>query len=291
MVIFVCLPSRAIHLEPLQGLDTTSFLHALSRFTSLRGTPSLIRSDHGTNFVGAQKQIATINMNQITKELCKKNIEWKMTPPKGSHHGSAWERKIGSVRRVMEGSLLLLNNRTLSRDEFTTILAETTSIVNNTPLWTVSNDPNDPTPLTPAMLLNHPSTLMCDRYTEKDLLSYGQRQYRRVKYLSSQFWKRWREEYIHTLTLRHKWRKKQRCITVGDVVILKDPSEIRNLWPLARVVSVKLSADGLVRSVDLKVALKGGVKSPTILTRPITDIVLLVPHANHHCENVLTLSE
>ena len=208
----MCWPSfESDSFRPLHGLDTTSFLHALSRFTSLRVTSSLIRSYYGTNFVGAQNQLATIKMNKVTKELCEKNIEWKMTPPKGSHHGAAWERKIGSVRRMLEGSFLLLNNRTLSRDEFTTILAETTSIVNNTPLWTVSNDPNDPAPLTPVMLLNvynHPSTSMCDGYTEKYLLLYGQRQYRRVKYLSSQYWKRWREEYIHTHTLRHKWKKK-----------------------------------------------------------------------------------
>ena len=37
VVIFVCLPSRAIHLELLEGLDTSSFINALSRFSSIRG--------------------------------------------------------------------------------------------------------------------------------------------------------------------------------------------------------------------------------------------------------------
>ena len=288
-LIFVCLSSRAIHLEPLQGMDTTSFLLALSRFTSLRGTASLIRSDHGTNFIGAQTQLQSIDLEKVSRELNGKNIEWKMSPPHGSHMSGAWERKVGSVRRVLEASMLLLNNRTLSRDEFTTMLAEAASIVNHTPLWTVSNDPNDPAPLTPAMLLNihnHPCPYTIDDYTERDLLSYGQRQYRRVKYLASQFWKRWREEYLHTLTLRHKWKKKQRCVTPGDIVIVKKLELPRNEWPLARVSSVRTSQDGLVRSVELLVASKGGVKSPSPLMRPITEIVLLVPHSTHNCQYV-----
>ena len=55
VLIFVCSPSHAIHLEPLDGLDTVSFSPALRRFVSLRGTCKLIRSDRGTNFIGAKK--------------------------------------------------------------------------------------------------------------------------------------------------------------------------------------------------------------------------------------------
>ena len=57
VVIFVCLPSHAIHLEPLPSLDTPSFRNALSRFISLRGTCRLLRSDCGSNFIGARRQL------------------------------------------------------------------------------------------------------------------------------------------------------------------------------------------------------------------------------------------
>ena len=59
--------TRAIHLEVAFGLDTDSFLNALSRFTSRRGTPSKITSDNGTNFVGVVNEIKEL-VEQLDKE-------------------------------------------------------------------------------------------------------------------------------------------------------------------------------------------------------------------------------
>ena len=61
--------------------------------------------------------------------------------------------KIGSVRRVLEGTLQMLGQRCLTRDEFHTSLVEASAIVNSTPLWQVSSDQEAPQPLCPAMIL------------------------------------------------------------------------------------------------------------------------------------------
>ena len=108
VVIFVCLPSRAIHLEPLDGLDTASFINALSHFSSVRGTPRFIRSGRGTNFVVACNQLANIDICKVSNTLSDKNITWVLNPPHSSHHGGVYKRPIGSVRRIFEASLQLL---------------------------------------------------------------------------------------------------------------------------------------------------------------------------------------
>ena len=51
--VFVCMAVKAVHLELVMELTTEAFLATLRYFTSRRGCPTDIISDHGTNFHGA----------------------------------------------------------------------------------------------------------------------------------------------------------------------------------------------------------------------------------------------
>lgn len=56
-VLFTCLTIRAVHIEVTHSLDTDSCINALRRFQARRGQVSVIRSDNGTNLVGAEKEL------------------------------------------------------------------------------------------------------------------------------------------------------------------------------------------------------------------------------------------
>jgi hypothetical protein len=90
-VIFTCLISRAIHLEVAASVDTDSCINALRRFISRRGKPTFIRSDNGTNLVGAEKEMRTLienwNIDHIQDFSIQKNIDWEFNPPSASHFG------------------------------------------------------------------------------------------------------------------------------------------------------------------------------------------------------------
>ena len=60
--LFVCLAVKAVHLELVSDLTTEAFIAALRRFTARRGYPTLIWSDHGTNFVGADRELKELNV-------------------------------------------------------------------------------------------------------------------------------------------------------------------------------------------------------------------------------------
>lgn len=97
-VLFICLTTRAVHIEIAHSLDTDSCLNAIRRFMCKRGQVTTIRSDSGTNFVGAEHElrdaIQCLNQNKIQDTLRQKEVEWIFNPPTGSHFGGVWERQI-----------------------------------------------------------------------------------------------------------------------------------------------------------------------------------------------------
>ena len=104
-LVFTCLSSRAIHIETLESMDTSSFICALRCFFALRGPASLLRCDPGTNFVGGKSELknAMKEMDQckLEKYVRAQGCEWHFNPPHASHFGGVWERQIGTIRRVL----------------------------------------------------------------------------------------------------------------------------------------------------------------------------------------------
>ena len=176
--------------------------------------------------------------------------------------------------------MLLSGKRTITYDEFTTFLAEAASIVNNTPLSTASSDPNDPIPITPAMILlqrDDRNFTGQEEFSERDLLSYGPRRWRRIQYVADLFWQRWHSEYLQSLTTRKKWTVPRRSLTVGDIVLIKDQGLKRNYWPMGKVKTVKTSQDGRVRSATITIACNQLQQTNKECERPISQLVLLIP--------------
>ena len=120
-VIFTCMASRAVHLEVANSLSTDSFINALRRFVSLRGPIRVLRSDQGTNFIGAKTELSdslkNLDTDRVKQFLLKHgcDFEFRMNPPSSSHMGGAWERLIRSVRSIL--SVLLAQHSTQLDDE------------------------------------------------------------------------------------------------------------------------------------------------------------------------------
>ncbi|XP_041420360.1 uncharacterized protein LOC121394190 isoform X2 [Xenopus laevis] len=274
-VLFTCLNIRAIHIEVIESMDTSSFINSFRRFFAIRGQVKTIRSDRGTNFVGACRELgisSNLNYEEIESFLSKQEVCWIFNPPHASHMGGVWERMIGVARRILDSMLLQLPSK-LSHEVLITLMAEVTAIVNSSPLTPVSSDPEDPQILTPATLLTQKFAsypVPSGNFDGKDLYK---RQWRQVQSLAKVFWDRWRKQYLSTLQVRRKWQSDRPNINTGDLVLLKDQHTKRNEWPMGRVTKTFPDKDGKVRKVEIKIARDG---SSTLFFRPVTELILLL---------------
>ena len=272
-LLLTCMSTRAVHIEVLESMDTSSYINALRRLFAIRGPAKQLRSDCGTNFVGACNELKLGKERQDTgihQYLNEQGCTWEFNPPHASHMGGAWERMIGVARRILDSILLQNKSSQLSHEVLCTYLAEVTAIINARPLVPVSTDPDSPFILTPTMLLTQKSP--SGDFTHKDLFKS---QWRQVQSLASKFWSRWNREYLPTLQSRRKWTKSHCNLQEGDLVLLKDKQVARNEWPLACVISAFASDDGKVRSVKVKVSAHDTIKT---FVRPISEVILLLPN-------------
>ncbi|XP_059048841.1 uncharacterized protein LOC131844082 [Achroia grisella] len=56
--IFICMATKAIHLELVGDMTSEGFIGAFKRFTAKRGKCSYLWSDQGRNFIGANKELS-----------------------------------------------------------------------------------------------------------------------------------------------------------------------------------------------------------------------------------------
>ena len=281
--LFTCFSSRAVHLESTNKMDTDSFILALRRFISTRGRIRTLRSDNGSNFVGAdnefKKALKEMDHTKIGKflqtEMCDW-INWEKNTPTASHMGGIWERQIRTVRSILS-SLLKSHDQVLNDESFNTLIKEVECIINSRPLSIENVDDPSSEVLTPNHLLTLKSKAVLPPpgiFQKNDI--YCRRRWRVIQHLANEFWCRWKKEYLSNLQTRQKWTKKRRNFCIGDIVLLKEDNSPRNSWPIARIIETLPNKDGLIRSVNLKIAVSGSDGKTTYLKRPIAKLVLLL---------------
>ena len=85
----------------------------------------------------------------------------------------------------------------------------------------------------------------------------------------NQLWEQWRNEYL--LSLRERKREigsQADKVKVGDIVLFEDDLKPRLFWKLGKIIALKKSEDGIVRSVTLKTE-NGEITRPIVKLYPL----------------------
>ena len=149
-----------------------------------------------------------------------------------------------------------------------TVLCEVEGMLNDCPITTLSEDPNDLEPLTPnhLLLMKGKPILPPGLFAKTDL--YAKKRWKQIQYMADLFWKRWVREYLPLLQERQKWTKEKRCFMPGDIVVVVDSTAPRGSWVLGKILKTFPDRKGLVRCVRLKT-------KTNVIDRPVTKICLL----------------
>ncbi len=133
LALFVCLATKAVHLDIVSDLTTEAFLTSLKRFISRRGLPTEIHTDNGTNFRGAKNDL-------ISSYLLTQRISWHCIPERAPHFGGFSEAAMISTKFHLKR---VMGSQRLDYEEFSTVATQVESCLNIRPLTSTTSHPVD----------------------------------------------------------------------------------------------------------------------------------------------------
>ncbi|GFV82128.1 integrase catalytic domain-containing protein [Trichonephila clavipes] len=251
--VFVCLATKAVHLEVVSDLTSKAFIACLKRFVARRGKPSEIFCDQGTNFYGASRDLRK-EFRQLMKEdavhqfLVTDNITFHFNPPSAPHFGGIWEATVKSFKFHLNR---VVGVTSLTFEELSTLSSQIEACLNSRPLCVLSSSPDDPCVLTPGHFLIGKALTAIPQPTVPDDLRHCDR-WRLLTRMTQHFWNRWSSEYLTLLQSRSKWRIVQKNLDIGDLVLIKHDNSPPLQWKLGKVTETFPGNDGKVRVVKVK---------------------------------------
>lgn len=272
--VFVCMYSKAAHLELVTDLSTAKFMLALRRMMGRRGISSDIYCDQGRNFIGASNELPLLFLQaqstestEIAKMLAKDGIKFHFIPPSAPNWGGQWESFVKLTKHHL---YRITTHFKLTYEEMNTVLIQIEACLNSRPLSPMGDSADDFDPITPGhLILGRPINLIPEPSLldlKRTTLDRNQDMQRTIQ----EFWKRFNIEYLHTLHPRKKWYKPEKDLAVNDMVSIIEENLPPGKWIIGRVLEVHPSPDGYIRLVT--------VKTPdTILQRPITKLCKFPP--------------
>ncbi|XP_014356362.2 uncharacterized protein LOC106709163 [Papilio machaon] len=263
--LFVCMVTRAVHLEVVSDLTAKGFIAAFRRFIARRGHCKDLYSDNATNFVGSNKLLFDMLKaaqrswpEEIAQLLTSESTTWHFNPPHAPNFGGLWEAGVRSVKNHLRKTI---GDSALIFEELSTVLTQIEACLNSRPLSVLSSDPNDPLPLTPGhFLVGEPLISISDQDQDQSEV-VGIDRWRMVQKMVSIFWKRWSREYLSNISQRYKWYHKGKEPELGEVVLIKNDNVPPAKWQLGTIVEKYTGKDNITRVVSIR-TINGTKKRP-----------------------------
>lgn len=139
--VFICMSTRAIHLEVVEGLTTEAFIDAYQKFAARRSHPRKIISDNAKTFVSAKRQLN--EMLEIWKKCSRlsaftsRGIDWQFIMPRSPSQGGSHEAAVKLFKTHFNR---VARNAQLSVRQFESLVIRIEGCLNSRPLGALTED-------------------------------------------------------------------------------------------------------------------------------------------------------
>lgn len=265
LCLFICMATKAIHLEVVTDLTSDAFLASLTRFISRRGRVKTLHLDNATNFVGAARQLqktaeTILKLEPIHTWLIDNEITFHFIPPRTPHFGGLWERAVQSAKYHLRR---VIGDQVLTLEEFITLTSRVEAMLNSRPITPLSSDPGELEALTPGHFLTCGPPAILPETDQTAIPTNRLKRWQLVQSFAQNIWKRWQRDYLHTLQNRPKWATPQKHIKLDDLVLLHEDNVPPLQWKMGRVTALFPGKDNVPRVAEIKTA-TGVFKRPVI---------------------------
>ncbi|XP_024878123.1 uncharacterized protein LOC112458620 [Temnothorax curvispinosus] len=195
----------------------------------------------------------------------REKIKWSFNPPSAPHFGGLWEAGVKTFKTHLRRTV---GDQVLSIEEFTTVLAQVEAVLNSRPLCPMSTDPADLEVLSPGHFLTMEPLVSVPTLDVTPLPMNRLSRWQLVQRIHQDFWKRWHQEYLHTLQQRPKWLTSVNPLGVGALVLFKDANMPPLRWRRGRVEALHPGSDGVPRVATVRVA-DGTITRPLVKLCPL----------------------
>lgn len=287
IAIFVCLVTRAVHLDVVTDASAAAFIACFDRFVARRGHCNKLRSDNGTCFVGAEKEIraafAQWHSPPVLEHLNKKRTEWVFMKPSAPHQGGIYEAAVKSCKFHLKR---VIGAKTYTYEYLITFLAQVEAVLNSRPLYAMSDDPTDMQVITPGHFLIGESFVLPPPIAAPAIANVSLKRIRaEQQQMLDSFWNSWRKDYLSSLMQRKKWNQVSE-FAIGQLVLLCEDNVAPTHWQIGRIHELIKSRDGLVRSVVVLLPTSNYNRTTKrkVRVRPVQKLCVLPIEPEPECE-------
>ena len=258
-MVLVCQATGALHTEVVHAYSTAAFLLAFDHYTSVRGYPTKVYSDKGSQFTSSGNVVAfgtEKTWGEVEEAGARQGTTWEFAPAGAQHRNGLAEARVKAVKVTFNQTLsstIISGKPTLNFAELQSFLSQVANIVNDRPLFVKELREDEPiVPITVNQLLIGKTSTVRSNAEDLEVGDFKACS-AYADHLLDTWWSHWKQQGFASLLpypeLKHAKRHKN--LQVGDVCLIYYDNKVKGTYRLCIVLEVIESRDNIVRTVKV----------------------------------------